>query len=120
MKIFAARPVGQTLSEFGRIDILVNNAAEQHVQSSIEHISAEQLERTFRTNFFSYLYFAKAVVPYLKPGSAIINTSSVTSTAWSSEQLIDYSATKGAVSSFTRSLALSLPNEESGQCCSTR
>jgi NAD(P)-dependent dehydrogenase (short-subunit alcohol dehydrogenase family) len=69
---FCREAVGQTLSEFGRIDILINNAAEQHVQSSIEHISAEQLERTFRTNFFSYLYFAKAVVPYLSPGSAML------------------------------------------------
>ncbi|WP_373232709.1 SDR family oxidoreductase [Cohnella sp.] len=104
---FCRQAVEQTLSEFGRIDSLINNAAEQHVQDSIEQISAEQLERTFRTNFFSYVYFAKAVVPHMRPGSTIINTSSVTVNA-GFQQLIDYASTKGAVNSFTRSLALSL------------
>ncbi len=104
---FCRQAVQQIMSEFGRIDIMINNAAEQHVQSSIEQISAEQLERTFRTNFFSFVYFAKAVVPHLKPGSTIINTSSVTA-YMGYQQLIDYSATKGAIAAFTRSLALSL------------
>jgi NAD(P)-dependent dehydrogenase (short-subunit alcohol dehydrogenase family) len=104
---FCLHVVERTMAAFGRIDILVNNAAEQHVQSGIEHISAEQLERTFRTNFFSFVYFTKAVVPHMKPGSTIINTGSVTAYE-GYEELIDYSATKGAISAFTRSLALSL------------
>ena len=99
--------VAQTIKEFGQLDILVNNAAEQHVQSSIENISATQLERTFRTNIFSYFYCSKAAVPHLKNGSTIINTTSVTAYA-GNEQLIDYSATKGAIVAFTRSLSLSL------------
>lgn len=104
---FCRYVVEQTVSGFGRLDILVNNAAEQHVQARIEDISAEQLARTFQTNFFSYFYFVKASVPYMKSGSSIINTGSVTAyTGY--KNLIDYSATKGAVSAFTRSLALSL------------
>ncbi|WP_036718517.1 SDR family oxidoreductase [Paenibacillus harenae] len=99
--------VEQTLSEYGRIDILINNAAEQSVQFQIEHLSAEQLERTFRTNVFSYFYFAKAVVPHLRPGSAIINTSSIAGVE-GYDGIIDYSASKGAVCAFTRSLAVSL------------
>lgn len=104
---FCRQAVEQSLSNFGRIDILINNAAEQHQQSSIEQISAEQLERTFRTNFYSCVYFAKAVVPHMKSGSSIINTASVTVNA-GFQQLIDYASTKGAIVSFTRSLALSL------------
>lgn len=99
--------VMQTIKQFGQLDILVNNAAEQHVQTSIENISAAQLERTFRTNIFSYFYLSKAALPYLKSGSTIINTTSVTAYA-GNEQLIDYSATKGAIVAFTRSLSLSL------------
>ncbi|MBC8016367.1 MAG: SDR family oxidoreductase [Sporomusaceae bacterium] len=99
--------VMQTIKQFGQLDILVNNAAEQHVQTSIANISAAQLERTFRTNIFSYFYLTKAALPYLKSGSSIINTASVTAYA-GNEQLIDYSATKGAIVAFTRSLSLSL------------
>ncbi|WP_243291298.1 SDR family oxidoreductase [Bacillus sp. FJAT-47783] len=99
--------IKQTIEHFGRLDILVNNAAEQHPQKDIEHISKEQLIRTFETNLFSYFYLTKAALPYLKRGSAIINTSSVTAYE-GNEQLIDYSATKGAVTTFTRSLAKSL------------
>ena len=95
------------MREFDRLDILVNNAAEQHPQESIEKISAEQLERTFRTNIFAMFYMAKAALPHLKPGSAIINTASVTAYR-GSPQLLDYSSTKGAIVAFTRSLSQSL------------
>jgi len=85
----------------------VNNAAEQHPQESIEDISAEQLERTFRTNIFSMFYLTKAALKYLKEGSTIINTTSVTAYQ-GNQQLIDYSSTKGAIVAFTRSLSQSL------------
>lgn len=101
------RMVTATLAKFGTIDILVNNAAEQHPQDSIEKISDAQLERTFRTNFFAYFYLTRATLPYLKKGASIINTTSVTAYR-GNPQLIDYSATKGAIVAFTRSLALSV------------
>lgn len=104
---FCQQAVAQTIKDLGKLDILVNNAAEQHVQPSLENISAEQLERTFRTNIFSYFYLSKAALPHLKNGSAIINTASVTA-YHGNERLIDYSATKGAIVAFTRSLSLSL------------
>lgn len=99
--------VKKTMDAFGRIDILVNNAAVQYVQENIEDISAEQLERTFKVNIFSQFYLAKHVVPHLKKGSSIINTASVTAYK-GNEQLVDYSSTKGAIVSFTRSLSKSL------------
>jgi len=99
--------VSKTMDTFGQLDIVVNNAAEQHPQKSIEDITSEQLERTFKTNIFSFFYLTKAALPHLKKGSAIVNTSSVTAYA-GNEQLLDYSATKGAITTFTRSLALSL------------
>ena len=99
--------VSATLAKFDSIDILVNNAAEQHPQESLEKISDEQLERTFRTNIFAYFYLTRAALPYLKKGAAIINTTSVTAYR-GSPQLLDYSSTKGAIVAFTRSLALSL------------
>ncbi|AJQ28928.1 SDR family oxidoreductase [Pelosinus fermentans] len=104
---FCQQVVAETIKEFGQLDILVNNAAEQHVQTSLQNISALQLERTFRTNIFSYFYLSKAALPHLKYGSSIINTASVTAYE-GNEQLIDYSATKGAIVSFTRSLSQSL------------
>ncbi len=104
---FCKQVVQQVIQQFSKIDILVNNAAEQHPQQGIEMISATQLEKTFKTNIFSMFYLVKASLPYMKPGSTIINTSSVTAYK-GHEELIDYSATKGAVTTFTRSLALSL------------
>ncbi len=99
--------VRQTVSEVGRLDILINNAAEQYPREDLTEISEAQLERTFRTNIFAQFYLTKAALPHLKAGSVIINTTSVTAYA-GSPQLIDYSSTKGAIVSFTRSLALSL------------
>ncbi|HPP35929.1 MAG TPA: SDR family oxidoreductase [Clostridiales bacterium] len=103
--------VDRTLKEFGGIDILVNNAAEQHMQKSIEDITDEQLLRTFRTNIFSMFYLTRAALPYMKEGSAIINTSSVTAFK-GNRDLIDYSATKGAVTAFTRSLSQNLADRK--------
>lgn len=93
--------------KYGRLDVVVNNAAEQHPQPSITDITAEQLERTFRTNIFGMFFLTKAALPYLKKGAAIINTSSVTAYK-GSPQLLDYSSTKGAIVAFTRSLSLNL------------
>ena len=104
---FCQQLVQQTVEEFGKLDILVNNAAEQHTQESIEDISAEQLERTFRTNIFSMFFMTKAALKHLQPGSAIVNTTSVTAYK-GNEQLIDYASTKGAIVAFTRSLSQSL------------
>jgi len=104
---FCRQAVQQTFAEFGRIDILVNNAGVHFYQPDITRISAEQIERTFRTNVFSYLYFTKAVVPCLQPGSSIINTSSVAAVE-GYPGLVDYSASKGAISALTRSLAATL------------
>ncbi|GAB4202416.1 MAG: SDR family oxidoreductase [Coleofasciculaceae cyanobacterium] len=104
---FCQQAVQQTVKELGHLDILVNNAAEQHPQESIENISAEQLERTFRTNIFSMFFLTKAALPHLKEGSSIINTTSVTAYK-GNPQLLDYSSTKGAIVAFTRSLSQSL------------
>lgn len=92
------------IKTFGKIDVLVNNAAEQQPQPDILHITDAQLERTFRTNIFSFFYLVKAALPHMKQESVIINTASVTAYE-GHEQLLDYSATKGAVVTFTRSLA---------------
>jgi NAD(P)-dependent dehydrogenase (short-subunit alcohol dehydrogenase family) len=102
--------VEKTVERFGRLDILVNNAAEQHPQESIEAISREQLERTFRTNIFSQFSFTKAAMKHLKPGSVIINTTSVTAYR-GSDHLLDYASTKGAIVAFTRSLAKALASK---------
>jgi NAD(P)-dependent dehydrogenase (short-subunit alcohol dehydrogenase family) len=99
--------VQQTIAQYTKIDVLVNNAAEQHPQKSLLDITAEQLERTFRTNIFSFFYLTKAVLPHLHKGASIINTTSITAYD-GHDQLIDYSATKGAIVTFTRSLSASL------------
>jgi NAD(P)-dependent dehydrogenase (short-subunit alcohol dehydrogenase family) len=99
--------VEDTIREFGRLDVLVNNAAEQHPQESLEKITSAQLERTFRTNIFSYFYMTKAALGHLSQGSAIINTTSVTAYR-GSPHLLDYASSKGAIVSFTRSLAKAL------------
>lgn len=104
---FCKTVVEQTIRSFGRIDTVINNAAVQFYQPSIETITREQLELTFRTNIFAMFYLVKAALPHLKPGSTIINTSSETATK-GFRDLIDYSATKGAITTFTRSLSLSL------------
>ena len=107
---FCRDAVGQTVRELGSLDILVNNAAEQHPQDSIEDISAEQLERTFRTNIFSMFYLVQAARPHLKAGAAIVNCTSITSYQGSKE-LLDYSSTKGAITAFTRALSENLVGE---------
>lgn len=99
--------VRQAMETFGRIDILVNNAAEQHVAKRLEDIGTEQLERTFRSNFFGMFLLTRAALPHMKEGAAIVNTTSVTAYR-GSPGLIDYSATKGAIVAFTRSLSKSL------------
>ncbi|MDR7076656.1 NAD(P)-dependent dehydrogenase (short-subunit alcohol dehydrogenase family) [Neobacillus niacini] len=104
---FCKETVKKTIDQFGKIDILVNNAAEQHPQKSLLDITSAQLERTFQTNIYSYFYMSKMVLPHLKQGASIINTSSITAYQ-GNEQLLDYSATKGAIVTFTRSLAKSL------------
>ncbi|MVP00429.1 SDR family oxidoreductase [Paenibacillus lutrae] len=104
---FCKETIEKIIAEFGKLDILVNNAAEQHPQNSIEDITAEQLEKTFRTNIFSMFYLTKAALPHLSRGSSIINTASITAYK-GNPTLIDYSSTKGAIVSFTRALSQSL------------
>jgi len=108
---FCCDLVTQTVREFGRLDVLVNNAAEQHPQDSIEEISEEQLERTFRTNIFAMFFLVKAAMPHLKENSTIVNTTSVTAYRGSAE-LLDYSSTKGAIVAFTRSLSKNLAEKK--------
>ena len=103
----AAGVVNTIINQLGKIDILINNAAVQYPQNSILDIDKDQLAHTFESNIFSYFYMTKAVLPHLKGGSSIINTASVTAFE-GSPTLIDYSATKGAIVAFTRSMALSL------------
>jgi NAD(P)-dependent dehydrogenase (short-subunit alcohol dehydrogenase family) len=104
---FCGAAVERTVDELGGIDVLVNNAAEQHPQKGLDKISKEQLERTFRTNIFSYFFLTQAALPHLHRGSAIVNTTSVTAYR-GSPALIDYAATKGAIVAFTRSLSQAL------------
>jgi NAD(P)-dependent dehydrogenase (short-subunit alcohol dehydrogenase family) len=104
---FCQTLVARTVADLGRLDCLVNNAAEQHPQEQITDISAAQLERTFRTNIFAMFFLTKAALEHLKEGSTIINTTSVTAYQ-GSPQLLDYSSTKGAIVAFTRSLSQAL------------
>ncbi|MFK9094671.1 SDR family oxidoreductase [Bacillus salipaludis] len=108
---FCKEIVNKTIDQFSKLDILVNNAAEQHPQQSLLNITSAQLEKTFRTNIFSFFYMTKMALPYLKKGASIINTASITAYE-GNEQLLDYSASKGAIVSFTRSLAKSLAQQE--------
>jgi NAD(P)-dependent dehydrogenase (short-subunit alcohol dehydrogenase family) len=104
---FCQRAVQEALHAFGRVDILVNNAAEQHEISGIEDLKATQVERTFRTNIFGFFYLTEAVLPHLKKGAAIINTTSVQAYR-PDPYLMDYACTKAAILNFTRSLAKEL------------
>jgi NAD(P)-dependent dehydrogenase (short-subunit alcohol dehydrogenase family) len=104
---FCEQAVQKTVDEYGMLDILVNNAAFQQHQERPEDITDEQFEKTFRTNIFGYFYMVKSALKYLKEGDAIINTGSITGLEGSKE-LLDYSATKGAIHAFTKSLAQNL------------
>jgi NAD(P)-dependent dehydrogenase (short-subunit alcohol dehydrogenase family) len=99
--------VARTVKKFGKLDILVNNAAFQQHQPGLEDLSEEQWDRTFKTNIYGYFYMTKAALPHLREGSAIVNTGSITGLEGSKE-LLDYSATKGAIHAFTKSLAQNL------------
>jgi NAD(P)-dependent dehydrogenase (short-subunit alcohol dehydrogenase family) len=106
-KGFCERAVKETIDRLGRLDILVNNAGEQHPDEEIAEVTEEQLKRTFQTNFYGYFFMVQAARPHLKSGAAIINCTSVTMYK-GSEALLDYSATKGAITAFTRSLSQNL------------
>jgi len=104
---FAPEAVQKVVDTFGRLDILVNNAGEQHPDKDIREISDEQLRRTFQTNIFSMFYMVQAALPHLKQGAAIVNCTSITMYE-GAPILLDYSATKGAITAFTRSLSQNL------------
>jgi NAD(P)-dependent dehydrogenase (short-subunit alcohol dehydrogenase family) len=104
---FCKQAVKRVVDQLGHVEVLVNNAAEQHPKPDIKEITPEQIEKTFRTNIFGYFYMTQAALPHLKEGAAIVNCGSVTAYRGSGG-LLDYSATKGAITAFTRSLAQSL------------
>jgi NAD(P)-dependent dehydrogenase (short-subunit alcohol dehydrogenase family) len=106
-KDFCERAVEETVRQLGRLDVLVNNAGEQHPDKDIRDITEHQLRRTFQTNIFGYFFMVQAARPHLKKGASIINCTSVTMYR-GSESLLDYSATKGAITAFTRSLSENL------------
>lgn len=101
---FCKKSVDDVVQQFGHLDILVNNCAEQHVRKEIEQIDFQDLERTFKTNIYSYFFMVQASIKYLKEGSSIINTTSVVAYK-GNEELLDYASTKGAIVAYTRSLA---------------
>jgi NAD(P)-dependent dehydrogenase (short-subunit alcohol dehydrogenase family) len=104
---FGREAVRQVVQAFGRIDILVNNAAEQHLRERLEDLPVDQLERTFRTNVFGQFYLTRAALPHMPEGGAIINTTSLT--AYQGHPvLLDYASTQGAIVAFTRSLSKQL------------
>lgn len=107
---FCGDVINQVIDRFGKLDILVNNAAEQHVQKDFTDISAEQLERTYRTNLFSIFYLTKAALRHMEKGASIINTASITAYKGKKE-LMDYASTKGAIVALTRSLSQSLAEQ---------
>lgn len=109
--VFCKKAVEKIITEFGKLNILVNNAGMQLPQKDVKAIDPEQLDTTFRTNIFAYFYFAEAAVEHMQAGDCIINTTSVTAYR-SSPSLIDYSSTKGAITTFTRSLATNLTERE--------
>jgi NAD(P)-dependent dehydrogenase (short-subunit alcohol dehydrogenase family) len=111
VEVFCKDAIRQTVDKFGKLNILVNNAGMQVPQKELKAISSEQLTMTFGTNIFPYFYFAQAALDYLHEGDSIINTTSVTAYR-SSPGLIDYSATKGAITTFTRSLATNLADKK--------
>src|SRR5688572_14781651 len=104
---FSRRVVKETIAKLGKLDILVNNAAYQQHRPGLEELSEEQWDRTFKTNIYGYFYMTKAALPHLEKGSAIINTGSITGLE-GSKHLLDYASTKGAIHSFTKSLAQNL------------
>lgn len=108
---FCKSAVTKTVNEFGQVNVLVNNAGMQFPQKTVEQITDEQLDITFRTNIYAYFYFAEAALIYMSEGDCIINTTSVTAYR-SSPTLIDYSSTKGAITTFTRSLATNLAEKK--------
>ncbi len=108
---FCNDAVKRTLKEFGRLDVLINNAAEQHEQEDVGDIDEDQLTRTFRTNFFGYMFMTQAALPHLREGSAIVNTASITAYR-GHPTLVDYASTKGAVVTFTRALASQLAEQK--------
>lgn len=107
---FCQSAVSKTVEQFGRLDILINNCAEQHSVYDLTDIPPEQLERTFKTNVFGYFFMTQAALPHLRQGSAIINTTSVTAYR-GSKHLMDYASTRGAVAAFTRSLSANLAEQ---------
>ena len=110
-KSFCDAAVKETIARFGRLDVVINNAAEQHPQKDLTDVSEDQLEGTFRTNVFGYFFLTQAALPHLKEGASIVNTTSVTAYRGSPE-LVDYAATRGAIVSFTRSMADALSDKK--------